>query len=403
MSLTKATYSMISGAYVNVFDYMTQAQIADVQNRVGSVDVTAALQAAIDTCVIGTIAQTVYFPPGVYFTGPLNINGVINNTFGEYSLTLTGYGATLKGKSTNSVIIQTITSVTQWANGLRIYGLQFDMANMPNSSTSVGLRISNSYNCTFTDLVFLNEAGNTCGIGVYDRAYSSSFNNCVFRRLRLTGTNLTDRITTLSFYSCNFAQAILDQCQIIKFYSCVVQGTLDKFVLSNSANVSMLNGDYEGNSVYLQMSSPGVNGLAGITSVGNDITTPSTYLQGYSSGSRYEDRYQNKVNASIYGNPSTSYSGAGPYQIFDFRGDPLNGTQTASIALIVVSGDNGNNGFSDIILLAFNAITIVKSTDIYGTPPTRTYSTGGLPYLYVQLSVTTAYNIRTMVMNNPGI
>lgn len=402
MSLTKATYSMISGSYVNVFDFMTPAQITDVESRVGSVDVTAAIQAAIDKCVIGTVAQTVYFPPGVYLTGPINIVGVINNTFGEYSLTLTGYGATLKAKSTNSTIIQTVTSITQFANGLRVFGLQFDMLAMADSATSVGLNIGNFYNCTFSDLVFINEVGNQAGIKIYDRAYSSSFNNCVFRRIRISGTALMDRVTTLAFYTCNFAQAIIDQSQIIKFYSCVVQGTLDKFVLSNCSNISMLNGDYEGDSVYLQFSSPGANGVNYVTSVGNDITTPSTYIQGFASGSRFEDRFQNKVNASVYGKPLASYTGGGPYEIFDFRGDPLNGTQTASIALIVVSGDNGFDGFSDIILLAFNAITIVKSTDVYGAPPTRTYSTAGLPFLYVTLSVLTTYNIRTMLINGPG-
>lgn len=48
MALTKVTYSMIQGASLNVFDYMTAAQIADVQAGTLGVDVTAAIQAAVN-------------------------------------------------------------------------------------------------------------------------------------------------------------------------------------------------------------------------------------------------------------------------------------------------------------------------------------------------------------------
>ena len=47
MSLTKVSYSMIQGAPINAFDYMTPAQIADVQAGTMLEDVTAALQAAL--------------------------------------------------------------------------------------------------------------------------------------------------------------------------------------------------------------------------------------------------------------------------------------------------------------------------------------------------------------------
>lgn len=62
MTLTKATYSMIQGAPVNVFDYMTAAQIADVEARLATVDVTAAIQAALDD----PDTYGVFFPSGRY-------------------------------------------------------------------------------------------------------------------------------------------------------------------------------------------------------------------------------------------------------------------------------------------------------------------------------------------------
>lgn len=63
MALTKATYSMILGAVVNVFDYMTPAQVADVQANSLTLDVTSAVQAAVTAAGIG---GTIRLPAGSY-------------------------------------------------------------------------------------------------------------------------------------------------------------------------------------------------------------------------------------------------------------------------------------------------------------------------------------------------
>ena len=51
---------------LNVFDFMTAAQIADVQNNTASIDVTTALQSAIDA--ISLTGGILYFPAGTYKT-----------------------------------------------------------------------------------------------------------------------------------------------------------------------------------------------------------------------------------------------------------------------------------------------------------------------------------------------
>jgi hypothetical protein len=69
MSLTKASFSMITGAPANVFDFMSAADIAAVQaggSFASLPDVTDSIQAAI------TASQIVYFPPGQYkITSPI--------------------------------------------------------------------------------------------------------------------------------------------------------------------------------------------------------------------------------------------------------------------------------------------------------------------------------------------
>jgi hypothetical protein len=66
MALTKATYSMIDGAPINIKDY---GAVGD-----GVADDTAAIQAAINVAVSTAIMQAVYIPKGVYkTTAPLTI------------------------------------------------------------------------------------------------------------------------------------------------------------------------------------------------------------------------------------------------------------------------------------------------------------------------------------------
>jgi len=74
MSLTKATYSMIVGAPVNVMDY---GAVGD-----GIADDTAALQAAIDTG-----AKSIYFPQGTYLiSSSLTITDSERNFYGDGGL-----------------------------------------------------------------------------------------------------------------------------------------------------------------------------------------------------------------------------------------------------------------------------------------------------------------------------
>lgn len=79
MSLTKVSYSMISGAPASIFDFMTPAQIADVQAGTLSLDLTSTINGALAS------VSSLYFPDGFYkITSSLNITN--NQTlFGNWS------------------------------------------------------------------------------------------------------------------------------------------------------------------------------------------------------------------------------------------------------------------------------------------------------------------------------
>jgi len=75
MSLTKVSYSMITGAPVNIFDYMTAAQIADVQSNAATIDVSTTIQSALTAFVTAGQFVDIIFPNGTYkLNSKLTIN-----------------------------------------------------------------------------------------------------------------------------------------------------------------------------------------------------------------------------------------------------------------------------------------------------------------------------------------
>lgn len=100
MSLTKASYSMITGAPVNVLDYIPPAQVALILANNSTQDatvVTAGINAAI------AAANAVYFPSGTY---------MINATIGDSGTN--PIARTLVGEDQQKTIIK---SVSGWTNG----------------------------------------------------------------------------------------------------------------------------------------------------------------------------------------------------------------------------------------------------------------------------------------------
>lgn len=96
MALTKATYSMVQGAPINVLDYMTADEIADVVGNTGSVDVAAKVRLALDYAATLPAGAQVIFPAGTYYI-PTTV--FIPTQTG---LSMVGFGAVLKGAGAGS-------------------------------------------------------------------------------------------------------------------------------------------------------------------------------------------------------------------------------------------------------------------------------------------------------------
>lgn len=111
MSLTKATYSMISGGLTNVFDFMSQAQIDGVLGNGPLVDCTAAIQAALDSTPIvpSSYAPTKTSPGGgrlrlKFPSGTYLVSQTLDCSQRDY-VELTSDGrATISSTSTNYII-----------------------------------------------------------------------------------------------------------------------------------------------------------------------------------------------------------------------------------------------------------------------------------------------------------
>jgi hypothetical protein len=118
MSLTKVSYSMITGAPVNIKDF---GAVGD-----GTTNDTAAIQAAIDFVVSSAIPGTVYFPAGTYkCTATINVNcGYVSCVSDRATLNFSTIGdiAAIKFAGGNAVSGQPYNQATCVFSGFKLTG-----------------------------------------------------------------------------------------------------------------------------------------------------------------------------------------------------------------------------------------------------------------------------------------
>ena len=151
MSLTKASYSMINGAFINILDY----------GALSGVESTSAIQAAMNAAnalaiSLGTYGINVFFPKGNYITSSTLTIPIYVNLVGE-----TMEGSLISAKFNGDTFQDTLTS-----SASNLYCTRIEELTILKSST--------------------DGTGNTTG-NCFTVRHNAEF--CSFRRLRLYGGN----------------------------------------------------------------------------------------------------------------------------------------------------------------------------------------------------------------------
>jgi hypothetical protein len=220
MALTKASYSMITGAPVNVRDFGATGD--------GTTDDTAAIQAAINFCTnLSNRKQTLYFPAsnaGLYYkiTAPLVVNGRLNIVGdGEFSTLIYAVGMTAG---------QFMIDFNNEASDVVYFGGMSQITLRSNNGAPTGIRMRNTSYWTLKNVQLyglttgIYITGTSCFSNFFEQvtgyqmsAYTVQFDNftgggqymfsgCTFTGndgVYITNTAETD---ALAFYDCNFEQ-----------------------------------------------------------------------------------------------------------------------------------------------------------------------------------------------------
>lgn len=184
MSLTKVSYSMISGSPVNIFDF---GAVGD-----GSTDDTVAIQNALTQ----SAGKCVYFPPRTF--------NISNKLFVSSNTIITGYGATLfctAASNAETGLYITDATYLVGVNSVSVYGLKVNGNRTNRTPPGAGalFYISSGENHTLVDCVALNStidgfqvAGDLTfagGVNKNTRFYNCEADNSYRNGLSLVGTD----------------------------------------------------------------------------------------------------------------------------------------------------------------------------------------------------------------------
>jgi hypothetical protein len=173
MSLTKATYSMINGAPVNVFDFMTSAEQTAVLAYSYATDVTTACQNALNSARANN--QNCYFPAGGYLVTGLIIPGDVNSPvddrdsgmriygqgFGE-PFVLANTGGTVLKSVTNAPVLKDILGTNPSSNGT----VEIDHIRLDGTSSTPVILLESFYGLSSMHNCSVHQRGTGDGIKI---------------------------------------------------------------------------------------------------------------------------------------------------------------------------------------------------------------------------------------------
>jgi hypothetical protein len=242
MALTKATYSMISGAPVNVFDFIPAAEHAAIQNKTSTYDCTADIAAAIAFADAITDAEkVVVWPAGWYCLGKLDLTNTREIMFRS-----DGYVLWYGNNASNGFIFGSTNynpsnpSASTITAGFRMLNGNFDVAPLPGQNYTYGVRLEQFYRSTFQNLSVSGDYGPSVGanrIAAYMQySYTNTFTRCAFGSpgvpdptyLSVNVYMDNNNVNLNTFDNCNFT-GVLGQPTLAGTVGAVVAGNTNQF------------------------------------------------------------------------------------------------------------------------------------------------------------------------------
>lgn len=324
MSLTKATYSMVRGAPVNVLDFGA--------DNTGVSDSYAAIQSAIDSIPSG---GEVYFPKGTYLVSQSIL-------FVTDYMNLVGDGAIIKATTANPPIeIGGADGTYTLTHHFSISGISFDANNLAPyaiklrraysfsiesgeafNATSHGMYVwdKQHFGCEFSRFNFRNNGG----AGVWwegdTSGYHVSFNRCSFNANTGAGCNFEPTSgtgTDVNFVDCTFENdgdgglvaGKVKSLNVVNCYSEVLtSGIKTAIYLKSTVRGCRIEGNY-----FLVSDGSGQNYGVEIENASGVYVGSNTFVG--TAGTGYAVRFQNAAHGVFEAAPNNVESLAGFYVV----------------------------------------------------------------------------------------
>lgn len=339
MALTKARYRMIEGDVVNVFDYMTAAQTADVKANTALIDVTAAVQAAVDDGE--ALKKSVYFPAGTY---------LITSTIEALNTSFIGESAydqsILKYTATDGSACVKVSGYFDSGYYTTFRGMSF-LGEYTNGSAT---------NCV--GVYLLNEASENVDAHFYD-CFFNGFNKSIHIKGRgLTVRDSTFVVTLNAFYldrvnpvneGSQPDQKEYSGARVYQFYNNRFHAMSTGSIVSNVEPTNLV-----------------ADQLRGVQFVGNYIDTKARIMNGPCRESVFNDNVHMYPDATqtLFYNDSSDYKfvviSGNTFATFDQPGPDV-----ANKQILYCGGDVDNILFSNNIIWNVNEDVIEVAGDAY--------------------------------------
>jgi len=346
MSLTKVSYSMISGAPTNVMDYITLGTVT------ATTDCTTFFTNAL------AVNGSIYVPNGTYILNELPLN-TGNQIIGQSKT-----GVVFKGAASATKILKTNNSTANYSTdpivfvtNLRLDNFTLDMSAMTDSSSVSGIYLTASYLNSISNISYISAdvfPVSANGLNIDGFVYNTSIYDCYFPFVRAVGKapvgSINGYSTTIDFYQLNSYGIQLAYINSTNFFAPILQKEYDKFVMGTGTSfITIIGGDIEQGAQHYFLKGNG-NFISNITTFNNTFV-------GFIGG--FKDSSTNWASCNF----SDEYTLYGPRPVTGVTRSTTTATATTSINHMLNTGDKVDiSGFTNSNFNGSYVVTVTGAT-----------------------------------------